>query len=192
LKSSVLGGGSGGGGILAALGLSGSAASGGGATVAKIAVVGALAGGGAVAGDAVVSNDRPVPAPDPPAAVAAPEPVRAAPVAPAARTNAETRPATTGRADGGTRDVAKQDRGARTGAPTAPPGPVKASPPAHAGGRPDEAGGSVRAVAEPERAAKAEGRGPVAVAPTTPVRRGPPAEAGKPGAQPVKEPKAVK
>jgi RNA polymerase sigma factor (sigma-70 family) len=178
LKSSVLGGGGGGGGILAALGLSGSAASGGSATVAKIAVVGALAGGGAVAGEAVVSHDRPAPAPDSPAAVVAPEPARAAPVT-GARAITETRPADSRRADGRSRTAAKQDRVARNGPPTTPPGQQqKASPPAHANGRPAEPGAPARAP-KPERAAKAQGRGPVAVVPKTPIRRGPPEDRGK-------------
>ena len=180
LKSSVLGGGGGGGGILAALGLSGSAASGGSATVAKIAVVGALAGGGAVAGEAVVSHDRAAPAPEPPSAVAAPEPARAAPMAPGARAIGGTRPAATSRDADRSAGARKQESGARSSEPTTPPGQQqKASPPAHANGRPAEPGAPARAAPKPERAAKAQGRGPVAVVPKTPVRRGPPEDRGK-------------
>ena len=174
LKSSVLGGGSGGGGLLAVLGISGGAASGGGATVAKIAAVGALAGGGVAAGGAAVSHERAARAPEPTTAVVEQAPVRAAPSVPGVARIAEGRPAALARGNsaqpGSTARQAPPERSAARDAPTAADG----------NGRPAEPGAQGRERPAPERAAKAQGRGPVETPPSTPVRRGPPEARGKP------------
>src|ERR671914_1073874 len=155
LKSSVLaaigiGGGSAGGLTAAAGGL-------GGATVAKLAVAGVLAGGGVVAGTAVVESERP--------AASAPPATQQA-----ERADSPARGAAGGAAQGERGRTLAADRGAEVQRRSLAGG--GASPGRENADRVEKRG--------LERAARAQGRGPVDHATkTTPVKRGPPAKPWK-------------